>query len=230
MLSYRYLGYARDGDYLPLLGHIAKATLQGVVPFVWICDFNTHPEVLEADPAVAAMEAVVLRPSGGAVSCHQGTGTLIDCAVVSKKVLPLVELSLVREVPWGPHDGLKLRIKKNVREVLARRMVRPLPFDHPSLQATAGEPWDMPWTEAKQEAERELRDVQLATSETLKDQRELMNDIGVLEESITLGRQLMHWSRAVEHQALASRGIDPRGGHADTAKGRSMPVRFIDTL
>ncbi len=149
--------------------------------------------------------------------------------MVSRKVVSLVDLSLVREVPWGPHEGLKLTVKKNVREVMVRRMVRPLPYDHPSLQTIAGEPWDMTWADAKQAAERELKEFQIANSQTLKEQAALMKDIGALEESINLGNQLTHWSRAVEHQALASRGVDNRGAHANRAKGRAMPVKFVET-
>ncbi len=147
---------------------------------------------------------------------------------MSRKVVSLVDLDLVREVPWGPHDGLKLTIRKNVREVLVRRMVKPLPYDHSSLQSTAAAPWHMPWAEAKREAEQELKDANVAISEALRDQRALMNDIGALDESIDLGNKLMHWSRAVEHQALAARGIDSHGGNASKAKGRSMPPRFVD--
>ncbi len=38
-----YGGYARDGDYLPLLSQIAKMTRQGTVPFVLLCDFTPPP-------------------------------------------------------------------------------------------------------------------------------------------------------------------------------------------
>ncbi len=100
-------GYARGGVYHPLLRQVAKSTSQGRVPFVLLADFNVDPAVLEAEPAVAALDAVVLRPTGGTISCHQGTGSLIDFAIVSRAALPYVKLRLDREVPWRPHDGLR---------------------------------------------------------------------------------------------------------------------------
>ncbi len=107
-------GYARNSAYLTLLRQVALATGHGRSPFILLADFNVPPDVLEQDEALAALDAVVMRPEGGSISCHQGAGTLIDYIIVSRAAVPLVQVRLDRKVPWGPHDALRLRIKRCV--------------------------------------------------------------------------------------------------------------------
>ncbi len=218
--------YAREGHYLQQLSEVAKVTLQGRIPFVWLADFNAPADALEAEPGVAALDAVVVRPSGGRISCHQGAGSLIDFAIVSRRILPLIDLSLVPEVPWSPHDGLRLRIRKNTRQFKVKKLARPLGYDHEHLEAIAGEPWALPWETAKRMAAQELAHVDLTKEEVLKEQRGLMRDLGCLDESVELGKRVMAWARASELQALAARGIDLAAREAGRAKGRALPPRF----
>ncbi len=193
-----------------------------------LCDFNVPPGILEDEAALKALNAAVLRPRGGSVSCHQGKGTLIDYAVVSKRVLPIVELALDRDVPWGPHDGLRLRIRKNVRNVMVRKLVKPRPYDQREHDLVTREPWHLPWEEAIEAARKELKDVDLSTNAALQHQRELVKQVGGGEQAAKLSTRLMHWARATEHQALAARGIDPQCWQARKLKGRAMAAEFVE--
>ncbi len=221
-------GYAREGKYLPLLAQVAKATMNGKIPFVWLADFNVPPEALENEPALTALDAVVLRPTGGAISCHQGAGSLIDFAIASRRALPLLDLSLIPAVPWSPHEGLRLRIRKNTRDITVKKLVKPLPFDHRELQEERKEPWDLSWRRAKEDAASELGHINFLDDDILREQKNLVADVGGLDDSVNLGKQLLIWSRAVENQALAARGIDPQGHMARKAKGRAAPLRFVE--
>ncbi len=220
--------YAREGRYMPHISAVAQATLQGRIPFIWLGDFNTTAEAMEVEPALAALDAVVVRPGGGRISCHQGAGSLIDFAIVSRHALPLVELDLVPDVPWSPHDGLRLRIRKCVKAITVKKLAKPLRYDHEEVQLVADEPWEIPWPEAKRIAQDELKHINLETDDALVHQRCLMNDLGALRESIELGKQVMVWSRATEIQALAAKGVDPTARAARKAMGRALPPRFYN--
>ncbi len=220
--------YAREGRYMHHISAVAQATLQGRIPFIWLGDFNTTAEAMEAEPALAALDAVVVRPGGGSISCHQGAGSLIDFAIISRHALPLVDLDLVPDVPWSPHDGLRLRIRKYVKAITIRKLAKPRRYDHDEVELVAGVPWEVPWPEAKRIAQSELNHINLETDEALVQQRSLMHDLGALRESIEIGKQVMVWSRAAEIQALAAKGVDPTTRAARKAMGRALPPRFYN--
>ena len=70
-------------------------------------DFNNDLERIVSQDWVTELKAVVIKPGGGNVSCHQGKGTFIDGVVVSNVLFPYVaKFSLDHEVPFGPHDGI----------------------------------------------------------------------------------------------------------------------------
>ncbi len=220
--------YAREGRYMQHVSAVAQATLQGRIPFIWLGDFNTTAEAMEAEPALAALDAVVVRPGGGSVSCHQGAGSLIDFTIISRHALPLIDLDLVPDVPWAPHDGLRLRIRKYVKAITVKKLVKPRRYDHEEVELAAEVPWEISWPDAKRVAQDELGHIDLETDEALVHQRSLMHDLGALRESIELGKRVMVWSRAAEIQALAAKGVHPSSRAARRAMGRALPPRFYN--
>ncbi len=81
-------GYARGGSFFPMAAGIARITQHGLIPFVWIADFTRPPAELEAHPVISGLKAVVVKPRGGSITCHQGRGTLIDFVVCSADMEP----------------------------------------------------------------------------------------------------------------------------------------------
>ena len=75
-------GYARDGEYHPLATSVAQITRNGKVPFVWLADFNAPPDELKDPDWLDRLDACVIRPDSQ-ITCHVGSGSLIDFAVVS---------------------------------------------------------------------------------------------------------------------------------------------------
>lgn len=100
--------YGRHGDLAEHLSRIAADTSGGWQPFVWIADYNTKPEVLAENEGFKALGAIILKPTGADFSCEQGGGSLIDYVVASPSLIPYLRAEFVRDVPWGPHLGIRV--------------------------------------------------------------------------------------------------------------------------
>ncbi len=220
-------GYARGGQYLAQLAEVARVTNGGRLPFVWMADWNVPPDTLEAEPALASLDAVVLRPRGGTVSCHQGSGSLIDYAVVSRAALPYVHLELERRVPWSPHDGLRLSVRKAANTVKVQRHRRPAAWSTVQDTECSGQGQALSWDEAIAQANADIATVDLAKDASLSPQRRLMEEVGALPQALEIGRDLLVWSRAVELQSMASRGLDPSSQAARRVSGRARPPKIV---
>ena len=61
---------------------------------------------------------------------HERKGTCIDYAFVTTGfVEAIVDLKAVKAVPWGPHFGLHIRFKTNLRSMTVPEIVRPKPIE-----------------------------------------------------------------------------------------------------
>ena len=120
-----YAGYCRHGEVAEHVARISADTNKGARPFVWLADFNTKPEELQAQGWLSSLKAVVVRPVGADVSCTQQSGSVIDLIVCSECLAPYItECSYITEVPWSPHYGILLRIACDPAHSMKRVMVR----------------------------------------------------------------------------------------------------------
>ncbi len=121
------------------------------------------------------MNAVVVRPVGGRITCHQGQGSLIDFAIVAKAALPYVTVDIVSSVPWSPHDGIALTINRDARSVKINRCPRPQPFrDAPQRPSGGMAPSPITWAQAMEKAEVSIGDLDLRKCGALEAQRRLV--------------------------------------------------------
>jgi hypothetical protein len=211
-----------------LLRQVARSTRHGTIPFVLVADFNVDAGVLEAEELIADMDAVVVRPQGGAVSCHQGRGSLIDMVVASRAVVPLLEdVRLEPSVPWNPHDAIRITVRKCAKGIMTRRLMRPRGFDDPVVTKESGRPYNLGWDQAMRLAKEQ---VEGAVNDLINDdtsQKTLMEKCGAGQHAIEVTRRLAVWSRAAELQALAARGVPLGSEAAEAALGRGQRPRIV---
>ena len=94
-------GYARDGEYQEMATAIARITRNGTLPFIWLADFNAPPCQLRDGPWLARLDACVIVPDVQ-ITCHAGSGSLIDYCVCSRVLIPyIVSFESVGDVPWA---------------------------------------------------------------------------------------------------------------------------------
>ena len=86
-----FAGYARNGEYQQILGHVSRATINGQAPFFMMLDANSKKEEVQAYLEKIGMAAVVMVPTNGDITCHQGNGSMTDYMVISTNLRPLVE-------------------------------------------------------------------------------------------------------------------------------------------
>ncbi len=222
-------GYARHGDHAELAVALATASRNGSLPFICLADFNTPPTRLEEAEWLLQLDAVVVRPNA-VITCHQGQGTLIDYCVMSRCLLPYVEkLEVVTEVPWKPHDGLRLVLKRCPRTVMVRTFVRPRPLKHVAAISGCGEPLELAWHDALSlvQSNAQSRGHQ---SEAARMQCRAAVAMGIGDEAESLGIELATWAQATELQALARAGLHPGIacrpflGRCGTPRFRTQPM------
>ena len=125
------VAYFQDGEgfgcrNLELLEEIEVITKRGKLPFILLADFNIEPEEWSKLAWLERNGAAVIRPEGVEATCRKGRGTLIDYAIVSKNIVPLVKSCQgVPKVPWAPHIGIRLVISAEPKKVLVRKLMRP---------------------------------------------------------------------------------------------------------
>ena len=206
-------GYARGGHTALLVAAVARVTQRGRLPFIWFADFNNDLEHLARQDWVTELQAVVLKPGGGDVSCHQGKGTFIDGVVVSKVLVPYVTKCVLDHlVPFGPHDGIQLQLRKRPGDVMVRSLPRtPKPF--PECAA----PHELNWDDAIKQATVEV-DTEKATN--MEEASLVASAMGCLKEAETLSKDLAVWARATELQEQHRRGIS-------APAERAKPIRFV---
>ena len=72
------------------------------------------------------LDAEIMTPTNTDVTCLQGKGTLIDYAVVSRKMKPYVqEVKADFAVPWAPHVALRVKVIANANKVTVKTLVKP---------------------------------------------------------------------------------------------------------
>ena len=126
--------YCRHGEFARTLKQVAEITRNGAQHFSLLADFNVAPkDIIESD-LLETLDAVVVTPSGGSITCHQGRGSLIDFMIISRKLEPYIKaFEIVTDVPWSPHDGLLLRLDADCKTVRVRSFRKPKHFNRVEL-------------------------------------------------------------------------------------------------
>ncbi len=131
---------------------------------------------------------------------------MIDYGVVSKCLVPYIETFEVDAVvPWGPHDGIRLRLKRDPRAVMVRTLQRPRALADAARSPCLGPPQEISWPEAVGIARQRVAEG--TSSRGMEMQRDAASAMGVLEPSKRLGVELAVWAHATELQALARAGV-----------------------
>ena len=165
-----------------------------------------EPEQASQSIGLAKLDAQILKPSNTEVTCHAGSGSLIDYAVVSNSLEPyVVSLTSVTDVPWGPHDGLRLVLKADPRQVKIRTLDKPKSF------ATLGEETRVPrttWSQAKSylrenKFEQEKRKGTHGQHGNADDSRGSCHSA----EALRLGDLYEQWAATLEAQMIANHEI-----------------------
>ena len=218
--------YARHGNYEQQVRSIARVSRNGQLPFVWVADFNAHPTVLEESNWLARLDAAVVRPDAD-ITCHQGSGSLIDYAVCSKSLVPYItSLATISDVPWKPHDGLRMRLRRNPKAVMVRSLIRPRKLSSAGVIPDRGPSFQMSWEDAVATARRDLQGASAQTSEDVRAQCSAAQAMGIGHISQSLSSELATWARATELQALARAGVRA-GAAAWPLLGRGAHPRFV---
>ena len=218
-------GYARDGEHQPLAEAVARISRNGSLPFIWLADFNTPPEELQRAGWLEKLKARIMKPDAE-ITCHAGHGSLIDYAIVSCCLAPYVEECTSETcVPWGPHDGVRLRMRRSPRAVMVRSLHRPQSLAKATQANDRTEPVTLSWHDAWSSADSSIDATWENESAIAKSLRSAAEALGIGETSHKLGRELAAWARATELQALSRHGLRPGHG-ARPFLGRANIPRF----
>ena len=97
---------------------------------------DDHLKVAQSQWAQDLGAPVVLPKDGGLTCWSKVTGSLLDFALASSVLVPWLQLERQGNVPWSPHEALRLRISAPPQEQLSRSLVRaqPLPSSVASLE------------------------------------------------------------------------------------------------
>ena len=217
-------GYARNGDYHQMAAAIARMTRHGKVPFVLLADFNASPDEVREEGWLNELDAEVILPQAS-ITCHQGAGSLIDFGVASKCLAPYILSFLVdTSVPWGPHDGLRLRLGRDPRAVMVRALTRPRPLKFAWQVPHRSPSKELSWQDAKQEAIQRVGTAMQPDSDVWRLQQAAARELGIEAEATELAMDLATWARATEFQALARLGV--HGEAAEPYLGRAAATKF----
>ena len=205
--------YARNGDWRSQVTAVARITRNSSLPFVWLADFNDDPSTLRQEPWCDWLAAEVIVPDKQ-ITCHMGSGSLIDYGICPY----IAEFTVVTDVPWEPHDGLRLRLRRHPRSVMT--------LGKAEISAEHGQTVTISWTEALAMAREQANRTHTGQSSTSKAQQKLVGQLGTQALSDALGSRLAIWAHATESQALTRLGM-PVGHEAHSYRGRAQAPEFV---
>ena len=168
------------------------------------------------------LNAGILLPSNCSVTCHGGRGSLIDYAIVSCILVPYVVT--VQDVPWSPHDGLRLTLRAEPLAIPIKTIVKPRPL--PSKDDRQCQ--TMSWREAKKAALNEVQK-DMMSAELGKVLSKVAHRMGTEESSRKVGSRYAAWARALEIQRLEAHQVPTEKrqaflGRACEPKLKTLPL------
>ena len=226
--------YHRGGLDWDILGTMTQLTRSGERPFVALADWNDPPQALAESGWLDEVKADILVPDNSDYTCVSAQSkSLLDYAVVSRCLRPLIrDLQAVARVPWSPHYGLLLRMRRNACEWQMKTLWRPkrLPrLDDDTNELESEEEGRASWSKWKMLASQNTSEQQLISGPVAQEALHLVSELGTVQEAIDTGLQLWRWTNAVEMRTLSLVGMDPEDTDAQRYMGRAGPPRFITT-
>ena len=206
------------GANLGKLGEVHARTCGGSRDFVLFGDFNIPPSAWAGSEWLTMMRAELVVPDVPFTCRNASGGSLIDYAIVSKRIRGFIEIRAKWDVPWSPHCGLEAVVHKQVRPVFVRTLVQPLSIN----QAFDREPgaeippivesvwWDA-YAQAIPESRRQCGEVAASC-------RGHATALGCETDADNLAFSYGTWSTAIDYAAWAAVG----GHHDDPRRMRIL--------
>ena len=113
-----------------MLLDIAAATDGGRRMVIAMGDFNIRAEELEASGILKALGLTLIKADNESKTCTSGKGSCIDYALVTSGFTEaIVDMKAEKVVPWGPHYGLRIRFRTNLKNLTIPEIKRPMPIE-----------------------------------------------------------------------------------------------------
>ncbi len=253
---YMECGGGLEGFNLGLLQEVEELTRSGARLFVLVGDFNTPPEAWCAgrEGWLSRNDAAILTPDNTPFTCRTNStetgGSLIDYAIVSSKLLPLVRRVWADlDAPWGPHYGIHLELRGRLKEVMVDRLVRNTVHapkgsgaappggetsvgndevridefgSHRGGVCDEGITDDEGWAKEFRAAAREALNRGDSEGELARAARDFAEQVGILQSAERIGGNLAVWSRALQRCVRRK-----EGGGTDEAAGSGTRWRQL---
>ena len=104
-----------------MLLEISAAIDGGRMMVIAMGDYNIKANELEASGILRSLGLTLVKAENTDKTCTSGKGSCIDYALVTTGFgEAIVDLKAVKTVPWGPHCGLRIRFKTNLRSMTVK--------------------------------------------------------------------------------------------------------------
>ena len=147
-----FAGYCRGGTGLAgggeagIFNAVEKYTNGGRRPFILLADFNDTPLEVSNSRWPERVKAAVVPPGAAPYTCTSGHKRVLDFAIASECLLPLItSIETVMDVPWAPHLGIRVVLKRDICRAVARTLVTPstlLPSAGQEIEEVEVEKWE----------------------------------------------------------------------------------------
>ena len=144
-----YLRPDEAGENELALAEVAVLIKEHRSPYLVAADWNREPADLMHEPWLKRVGGVPLAPGNTTWTCNQGQTRMLDFAVASPGLAPLLDVVAHEGGPWIPHKGLRITIRDLARVVWVRKQIVPQ-----LLPQHYGPTW--PWSEYCSRAEGQL--------------------------------------------------------------------------
>ena len=203
-------------------------------------DYNIRAEELEASGILKALGLTLVKADNSSTTCTSGKGSCIDYALVTSGFTEaIVDMKAVKVVPWGPHYGLRIRFRTNLKDLTIPEIKRPMPMEEAVKEleklgltesSDDGKP-KITWEEAKR-----------ITRKIVDKARKRENQPGVEEYAAEIGIdtsmrkatwQYAEWSAAAELRLLSANGVKAKwmtNKQIEKYCGRGLPWEVRQNL
>ncbi|CAK0909165.1 unnamed protein product, partial [Prorocentrum cordatum] len=186
------------------LGNILRVTRSLGVPWIIVGDFNCTPDEMAPSRWPQALKCKILAPDAD-LTCASGKGRIPDYLLYSDSARPYIKsVDVVRQVPWGPHLGLRIQLAARPGEVQARIPWLPRRFEIPTVETQI--------TKGIKRAQRDRQQYENAVEEGLGDD-ELANLQHLVSETYTKKHHAFcdddAWANAKDYAAQSQLGQLP---------------------
>ena len=97
-------------ENLGMLTEIPSWVVATGLPWLIVADWNVAPEQLAESSGLSGVEAVIIPPKDAVITCSAGKGRVLDFAVASSSMAPMVEVGVEMALETRPHVALSVKI------------------------------------------------------------------------------------------------------------------------